>query len=77
MNSPFAVGQTVTNTTPFTSLIGAHFREGSRFTVELVGEVNTRVRSEIGDCTVWIENHYRQFAGTGMHGHGKAVAVAA
>ena len=74
--SNFTVGQTIVNTTPFTSLIGAEFQAGRRFTVDLVGEVNTRARDEIGGCVVWIDNHYRHFAGTGLYGHGPSIAVA-
>ncbi len=77
MSTTFTAGQTVTNSTPFTSLNGNHFREGTRFTVDLVGDVNTRARSEGTDCVVWIENHYRQFGGTGLHGYGRPEAVAA
>ena len=78
MSNSLVAGQIVTNNRAFTSLNGCHFLAGNRFMVDHVGEVNTRVYSEIGNCTVWIVNYCQQFAGTDNDGNGstaKAIVV--
>jgi len=52
--APLVVGQIVTCDRPFTSLIGAHFRAGDRFAVDLVGR-STRCRHELTGSVVWIQ----------------------
>jgi hypothetical protein len=50
----YNVGDKVTNQTAFTSPIGCYFAAGTVFTVEVVGEVNTRCRADRCGSVVWV-----------------------
>ena len=63
-NSEPRVGDVVVNDVSFTSAIGDNFREGTTFTVDLVGDTNARVRSPQG-AVVWLAGHKSFFTGMG------------
>lgn len=54
--SPYKVGDKVSNAAAFTTPHGCWFMAGTTFTVDLVGSVNTRLRSPDGSV-VWLDCH--------------------
>lgn len=54
-NSLMQINNVVTNTAAFTTPTGIHFRAGSRFTINLVGERNARCHAEQCGSVVWFD----------------------
>lgn len=54
-NTPFTVGQKLTNEHAFTTPTGVHFPKGSVFVVNLIG-VSTRCHHETTQTIVWISD---------------------
>jgi hypothetical protein len=73
--SALTVGQIVANSAPFVTPIDAYFAAGTLFTVDLVGEVNTRAIEFQTGSVVWICNYHGEFCGKPAHEGGKPAYV--